>query len=416
MGLFLAPRLRATLVFATLIIAQLAAPTAAAPPTPAQRGEYLAIAGNCANCHTRPGGDPFAGGVALRSKFGTLYATNITPDRTVGIGAWTQAQFVAAMREGTGANGEHLYPAFPYAAFTRLSDADLADLFAYLRTLAPSTQAETPNELGFPYNQRALLGVWKALYFEPARHTPNTAQSAEWNRGAYLVNGLGHCGACHTPRNFLGAEQAELAMSGGQYLDTVPGGETRPWTAVNLTQAASGLKTWSVSDIEGYLATGHGERAASTGPMNEVIGNSLRRLSATDRRAMAVYLKSLAAIETSDTQTLSAAEQSEGETQYTIHCGTCHLPTGLGSNPGSDLGPPLAGSAVVQAADPATLINSILYTRDVLTPVPPRGWKIMEGLGDKLDDEQVALIANYVRASWGNRGGKVTAADVAKQR
>jgi mono/diheme cytochrome c family protein len=401
---------------ALLALPLLAPPAAVADAAQVARGQYLATAGNCASCHTREGGAPLAGGVAFHTEFGTIYSTNITPDRGVGIGAWTEAQFVRAMREGVAADGTHLYPAFPYTAFTKVSDADLAALWAWLKTVAPSSQAETANELRFPYNQRALLGLWKMLYFEPARFAPQAGKSAEWNRGAYLVEGLGHCGACHTPRNFLGAEIAEQALAGGSYLDRIPTGEIRPWSAVNLTSAQSGLKSWSVADLAEYLTSGHGPKGASTGPMNEVIGNSTRQLSPADVRAMSVYIKSLPPIELSATHALDADARSDGETLYTIHCGTCHLPTGLGSTPGSELGPPLAGNPIVQAADPSTLINVILYTSSVLTPMPPKAWMNMEGLGDKLDDDEVAAIATYLRTSWGNRGGPVTTEDVARQR
>lgn len=397
-----------------------ATPPPAPPLSPeaakVEAGRYLAAAGNCSSCHSREDGEPFAGGVEFKTDFGTLYSTNITADTAAGIGSWTEEQFARAMREGLDDEGKHLYPAFPYTSFTRLSDADLSALFAYLKSLTPSSYQAPENDLSFPYNQRWLLGVWKWLFFDEQRFTPQAAQDAAWNRGAYLVDGLGHCSSCHTPRNFLGAEKSDRYLAGGVYLDKVPTGEVRPWAAVNLTQADSGLKTWSVSDLTGYLKTGHGQRAGSLGPMNEVIGNSLRHLTDADIQAMAVYLKSLPAIESSDTQSPSDSERASNETQYTIHCGTCHLPTGLGATPGSDLGPPLAGNAIVQAASPASLINVILYTSEVLQPSPAAGWKNMEGLGDKLEDEEVAAIANYVRSSWGNRGGKVSAEDVANQR
>ena len=379
-------------------------------------GRYLAIAGNCTSCHTRADGDAFSGGVAFKTDFGTIYSSNITADNEAGIGHWSEAQFVRAMREGLDDEGKHLYPAFPYTSFTRLSDADLSALFAYLRTLRPSGYQAPANELRFPYNQRWLLGIWNWLYFEPKRFEPQPARGAAWNRGAYLVDGPGHCSSCHTPRNFLGAEKRDQYLAGGLYNDKVNGGDVRPWAAVNLTQAASGLRAWSVTDLTSYLKTGHGQRAGSLGPMNEVIGNSVRHLTDVDIQAIAVYIKSLPAIETSDTQSPGEAEKSTNETQYTIRCGTCHLPTGLGSTPGAELGPPLVGNPVVQAPSPASLINVILNTSEVLAPAPAAGWKNMEGFGDKLDDDQVAAIANYLRSSWGNRGSQVTAADVAKQR
>ncbi len=387
-----------------------------APATPVSRGQYLATLGNCTSCHSRAGGDPFSGGVPFKTDFGTLYSTNITPDRNAGIGEWTEPQFVRAMREGLDEKGEHLYPAFPYPEFSKVTDADLADLFAYLKTLTPSSYVAPANELRFPYSQRSLLGLWNSLYFKSAPFKPDPAQSADWNRGAYIVQGLGHCGACHTPRNFLGAEKADSALAGGEYLDRVSGEDIRPWSAVNLTSAASGLKAWSVADIASYLKSGHGTRTGSFGPMNEVIESSTRHWTDADLRAVAVYLKAQPALELSATQSLDEKARSAGETLYTIHCGTCHLPTGLGSTPGSEIGPPLAGSAVVQGSDPASLINVILYGADIVTPAPQQGWKNMKAFGTLLEDEDVATLANYLRTSFGNRGGKVTAADVARQR
>jgi mono/diheme cytochrome c family protein len=383
---------------------------------PLAQGKYLATAGNCISCHTREGGEPFAGGLAFKTDFGTIYSTNITSDPNAGIGNWTLQQFTRAMREGIDADGVHLYPAFPYTAFTKISDADMAEIFNYIKSVPASAYTPPANEMGFPFNQRALMGIWNSLFFEPGTFKANTNQSAQWNRGAYLVDGLGHCSACHSPRNFLGAEQKDQAMSGGVFYDKVAGGQVRQWSGVNLTSADSGLKAWSIEDVVAYLKTGHSARSASFGPMNDVIGNSTRYLNDDDLAAMAAYIKSLPAIERSPKSTLSDAAQRQGETQYTIHCGTCHLPTGLGSVPGSELGAPLVGSAVAQAPDPASLINIILYGGQVLTPVPEKAWKSMKALGDTLDDDQVAAIASYVRTNWGNRGEPVTAAQVAKQR
>ncbi|MBL8645410.1 MAG: cytochrome c [Rhodospirillaceae bacterium] len=393
-----------------------AGPADAPAPDPLAKGKYLAAAGNCISCHTAPGGEPFAGGVAFVTDFGTLYSTNITSDATAGIGGWTLEQFTRAMREGIDNDGVHLYPAFPYTAFTKIGDEDMAELFAYIKTIPPSSGVPPANEMGFPFNQRSLMAVWNALFFEPARFTPDTAQSAEWNRGAYLVEGLGHCGACHTPRNLLGAEKADAALSGGTYLDEVTGGAVRPWYAVNLTPSQNGLKGWTQDNIVTYLKTGHGTRVGSYGPMNEVITGSTMHLSDADVNAMAVYLKSLKPIENGVTQTIAEKDQRAGETLYTIHCGTCHLPTGLGSTPGSELGAPLVGSAVVQGNDPSTLINIILNGTEVITPAPAKGWKNMKAFGNLLDDDEVATLANYLRTSWGNQGGKVTPAQVAKQR
>jgi mono/diheme cytochrome c family protein len=391
-------------------------PAAQADEAAVTRGRYLATVANCVSCHTRPGGVAFAGGLPFVTDFGTLHSTNITSDPTAGIGRWSLEQFTRAMREGVDDEGQHLYPAFPYTAFTKLSDRDIADLYIFLKTIPASKQVAPPNVMKFPFDRRELLSVWKRMFFSSQRFVARADRSAEWNRGAYLVEGPAHCGACHTPRNLLGAEKASAAFAGGTHYDAVPGGAVRRWSAVNLTNSSSGLKAWRVEDIVGYLKTGHGERAGSFGPMNEVIVNSTSQMTDADLRAMAVYLKSLGAVDIGGAVELSGRARGAGETLYTIHCGTCHLPTGLGSTPGQDLGPPLAGSAVAQAPDPASLINIILYGSQVVRPTPPKAWKNMKPLYDALDDEQVAAVANYVRSSFGNRAGEVTAADVERQR
>jgi mono/diheme cytochrome c family protein len=398
-----------------------AEPTAAAVTTPPDdadpvaRGAYLATAGNCMTCHTRPGGDAFAGGVPFYTDFGTIYSTNITSDATAGIGSWSEADFARAMREGIAKDGTHLYPAFPYPSFATITDADMAALYAYIKTIAPSTYAPPANDMGFPFNQRPLMAIWNALFLKSAVFAPDSAQSPEWNRGAYLVNGLAHCGACHTPRNVLGAEIADQALSGGVLVDEVKSGDVRRWSAINLTQAHSGLKAWSAADIAAYLKTGHSSRGATNGPMNEVTFNSTMKLSAEDTMAMAVYLKSLAPIERAAPAKPDAQVMRQGETLYTIHCGTCHLPTGLGSKPGSELGPPLVGSAIAQSPDPSSMINLIIHGGDLPTPQPPGRWQNMKAFGNILDDDEIAAIATYVRTSWGNLGSPVTEADVAKQ-
>lgn len=378
-----------------------------------ETGKYLATAGNCISCHTRPGGQPFAGGVSFETQFGTIYSTNITPDPETGIGRWTQAQFRRAMREGIDADGEHLYPAFPYTSFAKLSDADLDAIFAWLLTVAPASVGAPKNELAFPFNQRWLMPVWKALYFDGDRYTPNTTKSSEWNRGAYLVEGLGHCGACHTPRNFMGSENADLALTGGTYLDTVPGGQIRMWSAVNLTSAESGLASWSTDELVAYLQTGLNSYATTFGPMNKVIMHSTRHLSPVDARAMAVYLKDLPPNEQSDASTPSNEVMASGQHVYTIHCGTCHLPTGKGA---FETGPALVGNPVVQAASPASLINVILYGPELPDPAPPAQREHMRGYDAELSDDEVAALASFLRSAWGNRGGPVSADQVAAQR
>jgi mono/diheme cytochrome c family protein len=385
------------------------------PVSAVERGHYLATAGNCTSCHTREGGKPFAGGLAFATPFGTMYSTNITPDVDTGIGKWSEQDFARALREGVRPNGQHLYPAFPYPAFTKLRDEDVAALFAYLKALVPVKYAAPENELRFPFNQRWTLGMWKALYFQGGRFSPDKTRSAEWNRGAYLVEGLGHCGACHSPRNFLGAESSDMALNGGEYTDKVAAATVRPWSTPNLTSAPNGLHSWPVEELVAYLKTGRNTFAETFGPMNEVIMNSTRYLSDADVRAMATYLKSLPASKVTTGSTANADVLQTGETLYNVHCGTCHLPTGLGGEEESS-GARLAGSPVVQASNPASLINIILYGPQLPEPPLPKRWKRMEAFGDKLADDEVAALASFLRSAWDNGGGEVTTAQVARQR
>ncbi|WP_129782423.1 cytochrome c [Peristeroidobacter soli] len=384
---------------------------------PVERGRYLATAGNCTSCHTRNGGAPFSGGVAFHTDFGTIYSTNITSDAKTGIGGWTEEQFISALREGIRADGSHLYPAFPYTAFTKITDADATALWAFLKTVDAVNYRPPENDMRFPFNQRWLLGVWKALFFETGSYQQDASQSAEWNRGAYLVQGLGHCGACHSPRNFLGAEDNAMALTGGG--QTHPSaGKLRAWSTTNLTTAPSGLGAWSVDEVASYLHFGVSARAGVFGPMNEVILNSTRHMSQSDVRAMAVYLKSLPAREQSVSKTPSAETLRKGDLLYSIHCGTCHLPTGLGSD---TTAPPLAGSSIVLAPDPASLINATLHAPELPHEAPSsewqaRRWKTMEPYADKLSDQEVADLLSYVRNNWGNRASAVEPADVSRQR
>ena len=380
-----------------------------------ERGKYLALAGNCASCHTA-GSDGFmAGGLPFETPFGRIYSTNITPDADTGIGNWTGGQFLISMRQGVRPNGEHLYPVFPYTAFTKVTDEDIAALFAYLKSIPALRQEPPENELSFPFNQRSLMSVWKAMFFDAGVYEADDARSAEWNRGAYLVEALAHCGACHSPRNFLGAEHSAMAMTGGVYTDKVPSGTLRPWSAPNLTSAPSGLGIWPLEEVAAYLKTGRNSYIETFGPMNEVILNSTRHLSDGDVDAMAVYLKGLPS---NEADTRAAAKDNVlgmGRTLYNLHCGTCHLPTGLGDE---ESAPRLGGgSLVVRASNPASLINVILDGPELpVPPLPTRRRKPMADFRYLLDDEEIAALASYVRSAWGNPGGEVTAKQVAAQR
>ncbi len=381
-----------------------------------RRGKYLATAGNCASCHTAPGGQPLAGGLAFETPFGVIHSTNITPDAQTGIGAWSDWDFLNAMRHGLRPDGTHLYPVFPYTAYTRLTNEDVLAIFTWLRSVAPVRATPPPNDLAFPFNLRPLLALWKVLHLQPGASEPDDGRSAQWRRGAYLVEGLGHCSACHTPRNLLGGEKRHLAMSGGEYLDRVPGGGHRPWSAPNLTSSERGLGLWSHDDLVDYLATGRNAFLEAFGPMTEVILNSTRHLARADVEAMAVYLASLPAIAETPAPAPDARVLGRGRTVYNLHCGTCHLPTGAGD---PEMAPRLdRGSLVVQSPNPAAMINVILYGPALADPPlsPPRWREPMDEFQYELDDEEIAAVASFVRHSWGNAAGAVTPAQVARQR
>ncbi len=398
-----------------------------------EQGRYLATAGDCISCHTRTGGEPFAGGRPLNTPFGVIYSANITPDPKTGIGAWSERQFERALRSGIAADGTHLYPAFPYTEYTRVTDQDVHAIYSYMRTLKPVSYIPPKNKMPLPFSVRASLAVWNMMFLDEGRFAPEASRSPEWNRGAYLTLGLGHCGACHSPRNFLGGYAQPGALTGGEYLDEItdevvdnsitPLDETivRPWSAPNLTQASSGLRAWPLEAIAAYLKTGHSSRAGAFGPMSEVIGNSTSRLTDPDIHAIAVYLKSLAPAAQNAPPKPAAAALKAGEIVFTTRCADCHMPSGLGmpraaNTDASKTAPPLAGSAALQAPNPATLINVILYGAHEAT-LTDGSWPKMSGfeLSVGLDDEQIAALCTYVRSSWGNQAGAVDAAAVAAQ-
>jgi mono/diheme cytochrome c family protein len=352
---------------------------------------------------------PFTGGVPFHTPFGVIYSTNITPDSKTGIGRWSFDDLRRAMHQGI-APGARLFPAFPYTSFTRVSDADVGAIYAYLRTVKAVGYSPPHNDVAF--TQRWALKFWNLLFFKEQRFSPNPAQSAEWNRGSYLVEGLGHCSACHSPRNIFMAEVADSAYQGGVLQDAVARGKFRRWSAVNLTSAKNGLASWSVEDLAKYLHTGVSRRAGTFGPMNEIIVNSLKQLMPQDTHAMAVYLKSLPVREDAG-ESVSPAQIAAGVQLYKDRCEKCHAASGRG---GMFTGPPLAGSAVALAEDPSSLINVILYGPASPANVSFGGWEAMKPYGEVLDDSQIAAVSNYVRGSWGNRAGAISAREVSQQR
>jgi mono/diheme cytochrome c family protein len=380
-----------------------------------ERGRYLAVAGNCASCHTAPNGEFMAGGLAFDTPFGVIYSTNITPDGGTGIGSWSDRDFLNSMRHGIRANGDHLYPVFPYTSFTGMSNEDIAALYAYLMSIPAVIRDNRDNDIRFPFNMRSLMAFWKVMFFEPGAYEVDTRHSDVWNRGAYLVETLAHCSACHTPRNLLGAEQRHRNMAGGEYSDKVAPGVNRPWSAPNLTASDRGLGSWSQADLTAYLKTARNDFLESFGPMNEVIMHSTRHLSDNDIQAMAVYLKTLPAVEPPLPEEPDSVVLGRGRTIYNRHCGTCHLPTGEGD---PEMAPRLnKGSLVVQADNPASMINAILYGPQAPSPaLPPRWRKPMEEFQYILDDDEVSAVTTFIRHSWDNRAGPVTAEQVARQR
>jgi mono/diheme cytochrome c family protein len=372
-----------------------------------ERGHYLAIVGDCAPCHTAPGGKPYAGGRKIETPFGTLISSNITPDRETGIGAWTDDEFLASMQEGTGRDGRHLYPAMPYTYYTRVTREDALAIRAYLATLDPVRNDVTSNLLPFPFNIRASMTAWNALSFSRGRFEPTAGKSEQWNRGAYLVQGLGHCGACHTAKNFFGADKTSRALKGG---------ELQGWYAPNLTDDPRiGLGSWSVDAVVSYLKTGHNDISAASGPMAEVVAASTSQMTDADLKAMAIYLKDHAPLEASSRQPVSDQDRAmrAGQAVYLDNCAPCHSAGGTGI---AKLFSALKESPSVLADDPISVIRVVLQgAQSVATDAAPTG-AAMPAHGWKLTDDEVAAVVTYIRNSWGNAASAVSASDVKSAR
>lgn len=376
----------------------------------AARGAYLARAANCRACHTARGGAPYAGGRAIRTPFGTLYAPNITPERETGIGTWSADDFWRALHNGKSKDGTLLYPAFPYPNYSRITRADADAMYAYFRTIEPVRQTNRTPALRFPFNQRALLVVWRAQYFRPGVYQPDAAQSAEWNRGAYLVQGPGHCNACHTPRNLLGATRPAAELGGA----LMP---MRDWYAAALAGDAGGLGDWSAQDIADLLGTGVSMRGAASGPMAEVVRESLQHLAASDLRAVAGYLKSLPqGAPAATTQPASAAQEAmleRGAALYDTHCADCHKADGAGDLPHY---PALAGNHALLLPVATNPIRALLHGGyPPSTSGNPRPYG-MPAFGNLLSDQDAAAVLSFIRNAWGNHAPVVSANDVNRAR
>lgn len=416
-GLGLAVVLVIAGVFAWLTLAD-RRPSALAPETavnladPAliSRGAYLATVGDCAGCHTAQRGAAYAGGRSLPTPFGDVPAPNLTPDAATGLGAWSFADFWQAFHAGRGRDGRLLYPAFPYTSYTRVSREDALTLFAYLKSLPPVRHATPAPSVRFPYDLRPAIAAWRALYFRESTFQPDPKRSAAWNRGAYLVQGLGHCNECHEARDTFGGLPKGQVLGGG----TIP---VQDWYAPDLSLAAhGGLSGWRTQDVVALLKTGQSPRGAAFGPMSEVVRLSTQHASDADLAAMATYLASLPARPAMPVRE-SALDQSvamrRGQKLYEAQCADCH---GKGGTGVPDVYPPLDGSVAVTEPTGINAIRMVLLGGFApVTQAHPRPYS-MPPYAQALSDQEVADVVTYIRHAWGNHAAPVDAKAVARYR
>ena len=378
------------------------------------RGQYLTAVGDCYACHTVRGSPDYAGGLEMATPFGKLYTPNITPDKEFGIGTWTVDDFWQALHDGKSKDGSYLYPAFPYTNYTKVTREDADAIYAYLMSVKPVAQKSRPHEMGFPFNQRELMAGWRTLYFKAGEFKPTPNQAADWNRGAYLVEGLGHCNACHATRNALGAITKDDDYSGG----LIP---LQNWYAPSLTSSLeSGLGDWDLKDIVDLLRTGVSARGAVYGPMSAVVQHSLQEMSIVDLTAMATYLKaqsekkaSVPLLEHERSSAEIAVMMKTGAKVYKDYCESCHMANGEGV---PRIYPPLANNQSI------TMRNPVNPTRMVLnggfppsTEGNPRPYG-MPPFYPVLSDEQVASVVTYIRQSWGNEAPPTWSVEVQRSR
>ena len=372
-------------------------------PALVKRGRELAAIGNCNDCHTVRGGKSFAGGLPVPTPFGTIYSSNITPDAATGIGRWPEQAFRRAMRSGVNRDGQHLYPTFPYDHFTNVRDQDDAALYAFLMTRPPVTAPARANELSFPLDQRFVIAGWKLLFLRRGLYQPDSTKSAEWNRGAYLVEGLAHCGACHTPRNGLGAERPNAQFAGG---------DVDNWQAYAINAQSPAPVPWDADALYSYLRQGfHPDHGTARGPMAEVVSN-LSSVSESDVRAIATYMAdvfgpptpnqknqgeaALAQARSPAPMTLASDVNAAGASIYTAACATCHeagraLPYG---------GVNLALSTALSSPDPRNAVNIVLAG---VRPVDGERSPIMPGFAASMNDDQISALLRFLRARFSNQ-------------
>ena len=389
------------------------APAVASTPDAVERvsrGRYLARVGNCAGCHTSRGGATYAGGRGIPTPFGIVFASNLTSDPKVGLGNWSSDDFWRALHDGRSRDGHLLYPAFPYTNYTEVTREDADALFAFLSTVPAAPQPNRPHELRFPYDSQAALAVWRALYFRPGVYRSDPAHDDPWNRGAYLVRGLGHCSACHSTRNLLGATAADDEFQGGQL-------PAQGWYAPSLTlNGEAGVGQWETGDVVDLLTKGVTPRATVLGPMAEVVYRSTQYLSAADATAIAVFLKSLSGNTPAWRSTSTVIADYEptfgpGRKIFEDHCAGCHGKRGEGGEGVV----PLAGNRAVMLDSPVNVIRAILsggFPPGTASNPRPQG---MPPFAPFLNDNEVASVATYIRNAWGNGARVVQGWEVARE-
>jgi mono/diheme cytochrome c family protein len=390
-------------------------PAGLAGESVAKRGEYLAKAADCVVCHTAHGGQPFAGGLAFPLPFGTIYSTNITPDSRTGIGAYTDAQFLDAVRRGVRRDGARLYPAMPYGSYSYMTDADVLAIKAYLFALNPVSAPNRASTLGFPFNQRFMMAVWSGLFNANQRFRPDTSQSPEWNRGAYLAEALGHCGECHTPRNLAYALDERRKFGGA-----VIGG----WHAYNISaDRGTGIGAWSDDELIRYLSGGHAAgRGSASGPMGEVVEASLSQLDPADIHALAAYVRSVPAVSSPElprtmagAATLShrdggGAANALGKQVFEGACAGCHGWSGI--SPLSSVAD-LTGARAVNDPQATNVVQIVLAGGERSSGQVALN---MPAFGGSYSDNEVAAVANYVTARFGSKGSSLDAHKVERLR
>jgi mono/diheme cytochrome c family protein len=386
------------------------------PPELAQadaraRGEYITRMSDCEACHTAKDGAPFAGGRAFVLPFGTIYTPNITPDPDTGIGKWSDAQFVRAVHRGVSADGSRLYPAFPYASYTLLIDADVIAIKSYLFSLKPVRHANRPNTFSFPFNQRWLMAFWSAFFNRDERFRPIREQTPEWNRGAYLVEAAGHCGECHTPRNLLQAMDQRQKFSGGV---------AEGWLAYNITgDPTSGVGAWSAEELGAYLKSGHARgRGAASGPMGEAVDLSLSKLAPSDIAAIVTYVRSVKPIHSDalpkpagaapDSPKVASVENVQGKRVFEGNCESCHTWSGAGAILEAAQ---LTGSRAVNDRSATNVVQAILTGSG-----SSDGGPHMPSFAAAYSDAEIAAVANYVTARFGSKPSRTTPEKVAMLR